>query len=75
VTARPLIGLTPRQLDVLDAVRYLTRTNGVPPSAQRIGDWLNVTRQAAKLHLDELERMGLVADEPMVIRSGKWRVL
>lgn len=75
MTARPLIGLTPRQLDVLDAVRYLTRTNGAPPSAQRIGDWLNITRQAAKLHLDELERLGLIADEPMTIRSGKWRVL
>jgi len=66
-------GLTPRQRDVLEAIRAL---GGVaPPSSQEIADGLGISRQAAKKHLDELERMGLVADEPMVVRSGKWRVV
>ncbi len=69
------IGLTSRQLDVLDAVRTLTARNGVPPSSQVIGTWLGITRQAAKKHLDELEEQGLIADEPRVIRSGRWKVV
>lgn len=69
------IGLTPRQLDVIDAVRTLTARNGVPPSSQVIGTWLGISRQAAKKHLDELEKRGLIADEPLVIRSGRWKVL
>jgi Mn-dependent DtxR family transcriptional regulator len=67
--------LTPRQADVLRALQALTRANGAPPSAQAIGDRLGVTRQAATKHLSELERLGLVHDEPVLVRSGKWRVV
>ena len=65
--------LTPRQRDVLEAIAAL---GGVaPPSSQEIADGLGISRQAAKKHLDELERMGLVRDEPVMVRSGKWRVV
>ena len=65
--------LTPRQRDVLEAIRGLQAAE--PPSSQAIADGLGISRQAAKKHLDELERMGLVRDEPVLVRSGKWRVV
>ena len=68
-------GFTARQSDVLKAIRALTKQGGAPPSSQAIGDKLGISRQAAKKHLDELERLGLIRDEPVMIRSGKWRVL
>lgn len=64
--------LTPRQRDVLEAIRAL---DGGEASSQAIADGLGISRQAAKKHLDELERMGLVRDEPVLVRSGKWRVV
>lgn len=67
--------LTPRQADVLRAVRTLSTTSHGPPSCQAIGDRLGITRQAAKKHLDELERLGLVRDEPVQVRSGRWQVV
>lgn len=67
--------LTPRQLDVVDAIRTLTARDGVPPSSQALGDWLGVSRQSAKKHLDVLEAKGLIQDEPRMVRSGRWRVL
>lgn len=68
-------GLTARRSDALKAIRALTARDGEPPSSQAIGDKLGISRQAAKKLLDELERMGLIRDEPVLVRSGKWRVL
>lgn len=67
--------LTPRQRDVLRVVGDLGVICGEPPSAQGVANALAISRQAAKKHLDELERMGLVRDEPVLVRSGKWRVV
>lgn len=64
--------LTPRQRDVLEAMRALA---GEPASAQAIGDRLGISRQAATKHLDELERMGFASGETITVRSGRWRVV
>ena len=73
--ARGYAGLTSRRNDAIKAIRALTARDGSPPSSQAIGDKLGISRQAAKKLLDELERMGLIRDEPVLVRSGKWRVL
>jgi DNA-binding MarR family transcriptional regulator len=65
--------LTEGQRRVLGAISALAADG--PPSSQAIGDSLGISRQAAKKHLDELERMGLIRDEPVLVRSGKWRVV
>ena len=69
------MSLSERQRAVLRAINTLTRRDGSPPSSQAIGDRLGISRQAAKKHLDELEKAGLIRDEPVLVRSGKWRVL
>lgn len=63
--------LSERQRDVLDALRGLDG----PASAQAIADALGISRQAATKTLARLEAMGVVRDEPVLVRSGKWRVL
>lgn len=62
---------SPRQEDVLEAVRELTAA-GVAASAVAIGDRLGIPRQVASRHLVALERKGYLADVPKVVRSGHW---
>lgn len=62
---------SPRQTDVLAAVADLTAA-GVPASATAIGERLGIPRQVASRHLVLLERKGLLADVPKVVRSGHW---
>jgi predicted transcriptional regulator len=63
--------LSERQRDVLEAVK----AHHGPVSAQAIGDALGVSRQAATKLLARLEAMGLIRDEPVLVRSGKWKVV
>lgn len=63
--------LSERQRDVLEALRG----QDGPASAQAIADALGISRQAATKTLARLEAMGVVRDEPVLVRSGKWRVL
>lgn len=68
---RDYSALSERQRDVLEALRGLDG----PASAQAIADALGISRQAATKILARLETMGVVRDEPVMVRSGKWRVV
>lgn len=62
---------SPRQADVLEAVRKLSAA-GERVSAIAVADLLGITRQLAARQLVLLERKGFVADVPKVVRSGNW---
>ena len=62
---------SPRQADVIDAVRALTE-EGLQASAIAIAERLGISRQLATRQLAALERKGFLADVPKVVRSGNW---
>lgn len=62
---------SPRQADVVAAVRELTAA-GEPASASAIARRLGISRQLASRQLGALERKGILADVPKVVRSGTW---
>lgn len=70
---RPAKGPTKAQKLVLNAVRVIGGQGG-QASAIAVADKLGVSRQVVTRHLLELERKGLIADIPKVMRSGFWRV-
>jgi predicted transcriptional regulator len=63
--------LSERQRDALEALR----AHDGPVSSQAIADDLGISRQAATKLLNRLEAMGVIRDEPVMVRSGKWRVV
>lgn len=63
-----------RKWDVMAAVIALTERDGKPPSAVALARELGISRQKTSLYLAELEGEGLLRDEPVVVRSGKWEV-
>jgi Mn-dependent DtxR family transcriptional regulator len=72
VTRRaPPTAPSPRQADVLEAVRALT-AEGLPASAVAIAARLGISRQLTMRQLAALERKGILADVPKVVRSGHW---
>lgn len=62
---------SPRQADVLAAVRELTAA-GEQASTIAIARRLGISRQQTARQLELLERKGLLADVPKVVRSGTW---
>lgn len=62
---------SPRQADVIEAVRALSEA-GLQVSAVAVGERLGIPRQVATRHLEALERKGLIADVPRIVRSGHW---
>lgn len=62
---------TDRQGEVLDAVRALI-AQGERASAYAVAARLGIARQVAHRHLLALERKGLLADVPRVVRGGHW---
>jgi Mn-dependent DtxR family transcriptional regulator len=61
----------PGQRAVLSAVRQLG-ANGQQASAVAVAEKLGISRQVATRQLEALERKGLLADVPKVVRSGHW---
>lgn len=62
-----------RKYDVMAAVVRLT-AQGERPSAVALARELGISRQKTSLYLAQLEAEGLLRDEPVVVRSGKWSV-
>lgn len=62
---------TDRQDEVLAVVRALI-AEGQRASSYTVGERLGCTRQVAQRHLLALERKGLLADVPKVVRGGHW---
>lgn len=73
MSARLPVAPSPRQQDVLTAVRELTAA-GVQASAIAVAERLGITRQQATRQLVLLERKGFVRDRPKRVRSGHWEV-
>lgn len=65
---------TVRQEQIRDTVRELATRFGRPPTTGEIALELELTPQAVRFHLHALEKMGLIADVPQQVRSGRWRV-
>lgn len=65
---------TKRQAEYLEALFELAAQLGRPPTSGEIASALGMTRYGARLQLQALEEMGLIADVPMEIRSGRWRL-
>lgn len=62
---------TDRQDEVLAVVRALI-AEGERASAYTVAERLGCARQVAHRHLLALERKGLLADVPRVVRGGHW---
>lgn len=71
MTRRRPTPATVRQEEVLSAVRALIAA-GERASAYSVGERLGCSRQVANRHLLALERKGLLADVPKVVRGGHW---
>lgn len=65
---------SPRQEDVLSAVRELTAA-GLQASATAVGERLGISRQQATRQLALLERKGFIRDVPKLVRSGNWAII
>lgn len=65
---------TPRQSAILEAIAALTRELRRAPSATEIAARIGVTRVGILPQLKALEAKGLAADEPKMVRSGKWKL-
>lgn len=63
-----------RKYDVMAAVVRLSAAAGRPPSAVALARELGISRQKTSRYLAQLEAEGLLRDEPVVMRSGKWSV-
>lgn len=65
---------TPRQLQILAAVRELTGELGRKPSATEIAARVGVTRHGILVQLRALETKGLLSDTRKLVSLGKWEV-
>lgn len=63
-----------RQEQFLRVAFDLAAKLGRPPTSGEIAAEMGTTRRAALRQLTELEAMGVIADVPMQIRSGRWRL-
>ncbi len=62
--------LTPRQLEVLEAIRDSVRQRGLSPTVRELGDRLKIGSTNAVIgHLVALERKGWIVRDPMLSRS------
>ncbi len=68
------IAISPKQSEVLGAVRDLTLETGKPPSATAVAERLGVARITAREALMRLEKMGMLRDVPVTVSSGTWKV-
>lgn len=61
---------TPRQAEVLDAIRQAVRANGVPPTVRELGKAVGIASpNAVTGHLASLRKRGLIAWESNKARS------
>ncbi len=61
--------LTPRQLEVLTAIRDRTRSNGYSPTMQELADQLDISKVTVFEHVNALVRKGLLRRLPHKARS------
>jgi predicted ArsR family transcriptional regulator len=61
-------------VDFIRAVAALSLELGHDPSAIEIARKLGITRQGAAEQLRAIEAKGLLADVPVTVSSGKWRL-
>lgn len=61
---------TPRQLEVLAAIVWLTDANGFPPTLRELGIAMDIrSTNGVNDHLKALQRKGLIRREPLKSRS------
>jgi repressor LexA len=66
-----MTALTPRQLDILQAISEAIEAQGFPPTLREIGGMLGLTGlSGVSFHLDSLERKGAIRLTPRVSRSA-----
>lgn len=66
-----MIGPTPRQLDVVEAIRVLTEREGIPPTIREIGQFVGIrSTNCVHQHLDSLRRKGLVTWDTVSTYGG-----
>lgn len=63
------MNLTPRQLDVLVAVRNYRHLNGMAPTMQELADKLGTSKVTIFEHIEALERKGVLRRNPHMSRS------
>lgn len=65
---------TARQIEIMRVVARLTAELGHPPNATNLAAALGITHRGARKALAALQALGLLADVPIEVSSGKWRV-
>lgn len=65
---------TERQDAFVAAIRTFQAKHARSPSTSDVAALVGVTREGARVQLHALERKGVIADVPKVVRSGKWTV-
>jgi repressor LexA len=63
------MNLTPRQLDVLVAIRNYRHLNGMAPTMQELADQLGTSKVTIFEHIEALERKGVIRRNPHMSRS------
>jgi repressor LexA len=63
------MNLTPRQLDVLVAVRNYRHLHGMAPTMQELADQLGTSKVTIFEHIEALERKGVIKRNPHMSRS------
>ncbi len=63
------MNLTPRQLDVLVAIRNYRHLHGMAPTMQELADQLGTSKVTIFEHIEALERKGVIRRNPHMSRS------
>lgn len=63
------MNLTPRQLDVLVAIRNYRHLNGMAPTMQELADQLGTSKVTIFEHIEALEKKGAIKRNPHMSRS------
>lgn len=63
------MNLTPRQLDVLVAIRNYRHLHGMAPTMQELADQLGTSKVTIFEHIEALERKGVIRRNPHMLRS------